>query len=1447
MIHSHVNMLVFPFYFVLFLVCCWVGRRTKEASLSHSVNAAPDDSNANLNLLSSSSLNDVNEMMKSENIYENQHLISSHHLTQNQNRLGKNFIPTRNRDYRYSYYKNVLSDMKREEKEKKESTEETHILSTSSTSSRQLKNINIRDETNLQQSKGLERGGNGELYNGLSVLEREKINQSGSGSPRQSKKALTVYKSLENEKIYFHSKIDNAATINNIIDIEFGKERKMEEIHKDLKGGSSKTLQPKICKSEDSEVKVKHKRDLLIKELKNFHEDKIFSGETTDLIFTDLSSSKLLKNQVQGFANSSNMNNHHISTKTSSGNRKQITGQQKPKFHKQNLSNSDAFISKTSLVESSKPDNYFALSTNQGPYEALPIMYIIFLIIWSLLCSFWCHQTFITNNNQGFKLCRYLLLIPGTKCLMMIISVLFWSSCHKWGFCSFWLGVVLINCQLFYETFTIVTFSLISKGWCITRSRLSIYEWRALVLLMCSFYLVSSCLLLLRRIVSYPTLFWTSTAFLYLLTYSFICQSINQRIDQLIWNGRRRQEDLRYMHLVLRSNENDNNENVNREEIGRGSGGGEEETTINRRNRNVHGNRNTIDIHAWERYNASLRNDRHLPSLRKKLRVFKSLRLLLIFYCTLELTFCTLPFCHILQEMLKNILLSFTSTRHSLIPLFLEKSVVSFLSFLHSCCNIMVYLEEHLWWTLLLHELCEIFIISLCGYLVRPSLFPLFISIDELPLPNVQNYIPIINSNSSYQNTRGNNGNNDSEQSNIRSLPLRFGLIRSILPIFSRLLSNLSNNLRSPIAMLSSSQRTNIGESTNVNQLNDGISIRQTSHSFASAPSQLNRIGNNDFENRGYIQREAAEENSNTESNSGTLQETSTALVIFNQYRYFSNPFSYLSTSTQPSRLGAIGSIFGGGSRPVRIVDSEYDPDFNFSTPSDINRANDLGMGRDVHYNYAFHGLRNNSDNSNFPNGYGYPYNYSSRVDYIFTPPPIYLKPIAVSPILDSYYIESLYLEKERTKQRILSHTLIREKENQRRRMRSKCSRKDSVSDLEEEKIITKLGKFSSKNNMAGSDLLGNSASYYLESDDNETQEKGADNDDEGFETETSIAPPNLESFLMDDRSSYYDEDPTDLCQYQDEKERRLIIKAQHRRSRRKSRSRSSSDESFSCSSVSTDIDESVMLQKGFDQIYKGISTGVDVDASTSSINHEEPIQNEEEALPRRQERTVSNGLDNSLSSTVVPTFNSGNTINDSSSILNSTTNSTAVSQLQQYSNLSTQRATSPSVPNARALVPRLLSGITDIVVWRRPVVQDATRHSLVPLRSNGYRSLSPLLYNNRSSFSPITRAEYRGDTNSTDQSNSGHDRRNAAIIERVQQNSIESRIETNFPLPHTASSETHPRRSWLGNNEIGNNMEDKRKRLRHHPLHEAYVNNNMLLVRQPRHRFQVAVLEKEL
>ena len=88
------------------------------------------------------------------------------------------------------------------------------------------------------------------------------------------------------------------------------------------------------------------------------------------------------------------------------------------------------------------------------------------------------------------------------------------------------MGVSLINCQLMYETFSLIGFVLIAKGWCITRPNFHPNEWRTVIILMCSFYLASSSLLLIRRIVLSSIVFWLCTGLLYgeLLRLTHTCR-----------------------------------------------------------------------------------------------------------------------------------------------------------------------------------------------------------------------------------------------------------------------------------------------------------------------------------------------------------------------------------------------------------------------------------------------------------------------------------------------------------------------------------------------------------------------------------------------------------------------------------------------------------------------------------------------------------------------------------------------------------------------------------------------------------------------------------------------------------------------------------------------------------------------------------------------------------
>ncbi len=189
-------------------------------------------------------------------------------------------------------------------------------------------------------------------------------------------------------------------------------------------------------------------------------------------------------------------------------------------------------------------EGFFLLKDDQGPYEPLPYLYGALLAVWTALSLVWLfnvrtlvpaaptrvihihthayspdppkhtphphpHPAQIcrphaTSSGQrhrpASRLCTILTCVPLAKVAMMLLSLSFWSTCVTWGVCSFWMGVSLINCQLLYETFSLVGFVLIAKGWCITRPGFHPHEWRTVIVLMCAFYLASSSLLLVRRV-----------------------------------------------------------------------------------------------------------------------------------------------------------------------------------------------------------------------------------------------------------------------------------------------------------------------------------------------------------------------------------------------------------------------------------------------------------------------------------------------------------------------------------------------------------------------------------------------------------------------------------------------------------------------------------------------------------------------------------------------------------------------------------------------------------------------------------------------------------------------------------------------------------------------------------------------------------------------------------
>jgi hypothetical protein len=181
----------------------------------------------------------------------------------------------------------------------------------------------------------------------------------------------------------------------------------------------------------------------------------------------------------------------------------------------------------------SLPTGYFAPSVSQEPFESLPYLYGILLIIWGFYGLYWNYATFIAHRDKCVLFCRAVAGVPLLKTLVMSIGTAFWSTCVLWKMCSFWLGVGLINTHLLYETSILVCFLLLAEGWTITTEFLSPKQWRGVVTSAAGFYMGNSILLVLANNVLTKTGVWMANSILYGLIYLYILNAVRKQILML--------------------------------------------------------------------------------------------------------------------------------------------------------------------------------------------------------------------------------------------------------------------------------------------------------------------------------------------------------------------------------------------------------------------------------------------------------------------------------------------------------------------------------------------------------------------------------------------------------------------------------------------------------------------------------------------------------------------------------------------------------------------------------------------------------------------------------------------------------------------------------------------------------------------------------------------------
>ena len=179
------------------------------------------------------------------------------------------------------------------------------------------------------------------------------------------------------------------------------------------------------------------------------------------------------------------------------------------------------------------PSSYFALNDSQGPYEPLTAVYAFALAAWILMSATWMYLTFYVHRDTALLLCKFVSGVPLVKVLTLMLGVAFWVTCNAWLMCSYWVGVALMNVHLIYETLTIMVFLLVAKGWTVTEYRISLEDWRLVIILMSLFYMAMSIILVLENDVLSQEGFWVAVALVYGLVYYFVFINVLRQLGKL--------------------------------------------------------------------------------------------------------------------------------------------------------------------------------------------------------------------------------------------------------------------------------------------------------------------------------------------------------------------------------------------------------------------------------------------------------------------------------------------------------------------------------------------------------------------------------------------------------------------------------------------------------------------------------------------------------------------------------------------------------------------------------------------------------------------------------------------------------------------------------------------------------------------------------------------------
>jgi hypothetical protein len=134
-------------------------------------------------------------------------------------------------------------------------------------------------------------------------------------------------------------------------------------------------------------------------------------------------------------------------------------------------------------------------------------------------------QSFVMPITYVWRILINPVVCLRVQIILLSLELSFWVTCAQWLMCSFWLAVSLVNwfvlctrsrirahrcisdtctlSQLIYETVAFAVFSMIAKGWCITRNAIPGGEWRRTILVLCAFYMGDSIILVLKTSTPY--------------------------------------------------------------------------------------------------------------------------------------------------------------------------------------------------------------------------------------------------------------------------------------------------------------------------------------------------------------------------------------------------------------------------------------------------------------------------------------------------------------------------------------------------------------------------------------------------------------------------------------------------------------------------------------------------------------------------------------------------------------------------------------------------------------------------------------------------------------------------------------------------------------------------------------------------------------------------------